>query len=144
MFSFSNKCVLGIINYLVSTPQLQIHVPRIILSSSTSASLQILRSSQAQSWYNSICQKLHIDLSLNASVASLRSLPVEELISATSFAHSAFGPIWDEITITSDSRKVLFDPELWDEQLQEVVMGVCGNEVGPAFSHRAPDMIASF
>ncbi|KAL1869687.1 hypothetical protein VTK73DRAFT_3061 [Phialemonium thermophilum] len=120
--------VSGTINYLVLTPQLQIHIPRIILSSSTCASIQLLRPSQAQSWFDAVCEKLHIDPRSDRSVAQLRDVATEKLIEESSFALSSFRPIWDDITITADAREVFSNPYVWDPSLKEVILGVCQNE----------------
>ncbi|CAK7210608.1 hypothetical protein SBRCBS47491_000830 [Sporothrix bragantina] len=113
----------GAIHHLMTVPQLYVDIPRIILSSSTCMSIQLLRAHEAQKAYDEICDKLGAN-----SVEELRNVSVEKLVEETWFASTTFRPIWDDITITSDPREVAFDPERWNPSLKAMVLGTCQNE----------------
>ena len=115
-------------------PQLHLKIPRIILSSSTCLSIQLLRASEAQSWFDAVCQKFSVDPTSLEPVTQLRDVDVEELIAKTDFAKSSFRPIWDDVTITFDPREAVVKPSLWDEAPQQIVFGVCKNEVGKSIA----------
>ncbi|OAA61816.1 Carboxylesterase, type B [Niveomyces insectorum RCEF 264] len=117
----------GMIHMLSLVPDLHIHIPRIILSSSTCMSIQLLRPAEAQSNFDAICRKLGVPSS-DVAVEELRNMTVDKLVEETWFVSSGYRPIWDDITITSDPRHAVFQPELWDESLQSVVLGTCQNE----------------
>lgn len=121
----------GTINYLVLSPQLQIHVKRIILCSSTTSTIQLLRTDQAQASFESLCRNVGIDtVGTDAqAVSRLRDVGVEELIEKAQSISHAFRPAWDDITISADPRDVVFKPELWDGSLTDVIIGVCQSEV---------------
>lgn len=88
-----------------------------------------MRSKEAKLWYDRICEKLNILPDATDALKQLQAVDVECLINRSSFAHSAFRPIWDDVTITSDPREVLRHSSLWDPCLEQIVMGVCRNEV---------------
>jgi hypothetical protein len=119
----------GMLNYLALIPGLQLKIPRLILSSSTCFSTQLLRSKEAELWYDRVCEKLQISPNASNVSSQLREVPVEDLVTKSSFALSAFRPIWDDITITFDPREVVRNSSLWDDSLEQLVIGVCRNEV---------------
>lgn len=88
-----------------------------------------MRSKEAELWYDRICEELNISPNATDTLSQLEAVDVEDLIAKSSFAHSAFRPIWDDVTITSDPREVVQDSSLWDPCLEKIVMGVCRNEV---------------
>ncbi|KAL2208321.1 alpha/beta-hydrolase [Sarocladium strictum] len=120
----------GTINYLVLSPQLKVHVRRVIMCSSTCSTIQLLREDQAQQSFDTLCRQLDIDPERpNAdAVSKLRETPVEQLLRHGSSISHAFRPTWDDITIGSDPRQVVFKPELWNESLTEMIIGVCQSE----------------
>jgi carboxylesterase type B len=124
----------GTINYLVLSPQLQVHVRRVIMCSSTCSTIQLLREDQAQQSFDTLCRHLNIDPEYpnGDAVSKLRDIPVEQLLSHGSSISHAFRPTWDDVTISSDPRQVVFKPELWDESLTEMIIGVCQSEVSCA------------
>lgn len=103
----------GVINYLSTTPHLHVHVPRIILESSTCWSIALLRPAQAQSSFAAVCSAFDIDPNSEHVVAQLRKVDVYQLMDKTGFARAAMRPVWDDVTITSDPREVLENPGLW-------------------------------
>ncbi|CAK7231488.1 hypothetical protein SCUCBS95973_007935 [Sporothrix curviconia] len=113
----------GAIHHLMTVPQLYVDIPRIILSSSTCMSIQLLRAQEAQQAYDDICEKLGAK-----SVEDLRKAPVEKLVEESWFASTTFRPIWDDITITSDPREAVFDSQRWNPSLKAMVLGTCRNE----------------
>lgn len=121
----------GTINYLVLSPQLQVHVRRVIMCSSTCSTIQLLREDQAQQSFDTLCRALNVDLHHphEGPVSRLRAIPLELLLNQGSSISHAFRPTWDDITISSDPREVVFKPELWDESLTEMIIGVCQSEV---------------
>jgi hypothetical protein len=100
-----------------------------ILSSSTVFSNQLLSSSEAQTWFDRIFSQKGITGSSEQSVEALRAVDVEVLIEKTNFARIAFRPMLDGITIPYDPRQVIFDSTLWDDYLEELIIGHCENEV---------------
>ena len=138
---------LATLSYLSLIRHLHVHIPRMILSSSTVFSNQLLRATDAEASYDAICTRNGICAGAVNAVAALRELPVETLIANSAFAHSAFRPIWDDVTITSDPRKAVQDPSLWDPVLEQIVFGRCGNEVSqyvPLMMIRLHDALQSW
>ncbi|KAH8805133.1 Alpha/Beta hydrolase protein [Xylogone sp. PMI_703] len=117
-----------ILNYLALFRHLHVKVPRMILSSTTVFAHHPILASEAQTWFDSICDKCGVPRNTEETVSLLRQIPVESLILHTNFARSAFRPTWDDITITYDARSVLKDPSLWDDKLEEIIFGHCENE----------------
>ena len=117
------------LNYLSLFAHLNIKIPRVILSSSTIFASNLLLASEAQTWFDAICMQSGIPLDTTDPVSALRQLPVETLVSKSNFARDAFQPIWDDVTITNDPRRILSDPSLWDDKLEQIVFGHCENEV---------------
>lgn len=124
------------------SPQLQVHVQRVIMCSSTCSTIQLLRQDQAQQSFDTLCKQLNIDPEHpnRDAVSKLRDTSVEHLLSHGSSINYAFRPTWDDITISSDPRQVVFKPELWDESVTEMVIGVCQSEVScaPCFKISRP------
>lgn len=119
----------GAIHHLMTVPQLFVDIPRIILSSSTFMSIQLLRADEAQRAFDAICQKLGVTGSSSARIMEqLRDIPVERLVEDSWFMSTTYRPIWDDITITEDPREVAFDPQRWNPSLQSMVLGTCRNE----------------
>jgi hypothetical protein len=120
-----------------------------IFSSSTIFSNHILLPPEAQSIFDAVCRNAGIETTAGSStgaVDALRALPVEDLIAISNGARSAYRPIWDDITISSDPRQVLHEPSLWDPQLEAVVFGHCENESWirlASMGGDAPDLAAT-
>jgi hypothetical protein len=91
--------------------------------------VQLLRSQEAELWYDRVCEKLKIAPNAPDVLSQLREVHVEDLVTKSSFALSAFRPVWDNVTITLDPREVIRNSSLWDDSLEQLVMGVCRNEV---------------
>jgi hypothetical protein len=100
-----------------------------IFSSSTCFSVQLLRSEEAELWFHRVCDRLGIPPDSSDVVHQLQDIDIDDLITRSSFALSAFRPIWDNITITFDPREVVRNCSLWDGSLRTLVKGVCKNEV---------------
>ncbi|CAK7199408.1 hypothetical protein SEUCBS139899_002088 [Sporothrix eucalyptigena] len=113
----------GAIHHLMTVPQLYVDIPRIILSSSTCMSIQLLRAEEAQQACDAICDKLGAK-----TAEDLRNFPVDQLVENTWFASTTFRPTWDDITITSDPREAAFDTTRWNPSLQAMILGTCQNE----------------
>ncbi|KAL1895946.1 hypothetical protein Sste5346_005045 [Sporothrix stenoceras] len=119
----------GAIHHLMTVPQLFVDVPRIILSSSTFMSIQLLRADEAQRAFDAICQKLGVTGTSSTDIVhQLRDLPVDRLVEESWFMSTTFRPIWDDITITEDPREVAFDPTRWNPSLKSIILGTCHNE----------------
>jgi hypothetical protein len=100
-----------------------------IFSSSTCFSVQLLRSEEAELWFHRVCDRLGIPPDSSDVVHHLQDIDIDDLITRSSFALSAFRPIWDNITITFDPREIVRNCSLWDGSLRTLVKGVCKNEV---------------
>lgn len=119
----------GAIHHLMTVPQLFVDIPRVILSSSTFMSIQLLRADEAQRAFDAICQKLGVTGTSSTDIVhQLRDIPVEQLVEDSWFMSLTFRPIWDDITITEDPREVAFDAARWNPSLQSMVLGTCQNE----------------
>lgn len=80
-------------------------------------------------WHDRVCEKLQISPTAPNVSSRLRAIGVEDLVTKSSFALSAFRPIWDDVTLTFDPREVIRDSSLWDDALEQLVIGMCRNEV---------------
>lgn len=120
---------IGILNYLALIPGLHLKVPRLILSSSTCFSTQLLRPREAESWFDRVCHELKISPDLTDVLVQLRQVSADNFVERTSFALSAFRPIWDNVTISFDPREIVRNVSFWDDSLEQIAMGVCKNEV---------------
>jgi hypothetical protein len=118
-----------ILSYFSLFKHLNVKIPRMILSSSTVFSNHALLASEAQTWFDAICEKSGIPPNTEDPVSALRKMSVGALVASSNFARNGFRPIWDDITITYDPRRVLDDPSLWDDVLEQIVFGHCENEV---------------
>lgn len=127
----------AILNLTSLLKHLHLKIPRMILSSSTVFSNQPLTSSEAQIWFDKICNQTGVAVNLGDPVTALRTLDVEDLIESTNFARIAFRPTFDGITISYDPRRAIFDSSLWDDRLEEIVIGHCENEVSVSYYHRS-------
>ncbi|KAH8819383.1 Alpha/Beta hydrolase protein [Xylogone sp. PMI_703] len=130
-------------NYLAVYSQLHVHIPRLVLSSSTLFANQLIRAQDAQKTFDNICIKNGILPVDKESVSLLRQIPVDQLISTSHCARNTFRPIWDGITITCDPRNVLNDPAMWDDDLEEIIFGQCENESWLRYALDQPDMTHS-
>lgn len=111
------------------TPALYPSIPKMLYSSSTIFSVQLLQSAEAQTWVDAICEKNGIQPDAPDVVGQLRGMDVDTLLQSSHFACSSFRPILDGITIPSDPRSVIHGDDRWDPALQEIVFGHCENEV---------------
>ncbi|KUJ07785.1 alpha/beta-hydrolase [Mollisia scopiformis] len=117
----------AILNMTSVLPHLHLKIPRMILSSSTMFSNHLLPKREAQKWFENICTRIGVTDPCS-SVAALRALDVDTLIEKTNFARISFRPILDGMTIPYDPRQVIFDYTLWDDCLEQIVIGHCENE----------------
>lgn len=120
---------IALLNYLALIPTLHPSISRMLYSSSTIFSVQLLQSSEAQTWVDAICEKSGIPLDAPDTVDQLREIDVDTLVQSSHFACSSFRPILDSVTIPSDPRTVVHGDDRWDPCLRKIIFGHCENEV---------------
>ncbi|CAK7208947.1 hypothetical protein SCUCBS95973_000285 [Sporothrix curviconia] len=133
---FGESAGSALLNYMALTPSLYPNIPRMLYSSSTIFSVQLLQGKESQQWMDAICAKNDIPPDSGDSVDRLRRLDIHTLVQSSHFACSSFRPILDGVTIPSDPRSAIFGDARWDPALKEVIFGHCENEAWLKLAYR--------
>lgn len=111
------------------TPALYPGIPKMLYSSSTIFSVQLLQRTEAKTWVDAICEKNGLQPHAPNVIDQMRDIDVNNLVQSSHFACSSFRLILDGVTIPSDLRTVVHGEERWDPALRKVIFGHCENEV---------------